>query len=227
MAHVGTLRDYRFSAEDSAHDIRGSHLYDQNEEKLGKIDDVIFDHNSGTVRYIVVDTGGWLSSKKFIVPAQQLRRSVKHGNDYEVSLSKQQVESFPPYDESSVNHGEDWRKYEKRYHKAWTDGEVQHRTDSDHNITPTATEMPPQAGSIGSRLSKQELQSTAHDRIVPAGHDEVVMNSNAVGLGSRWSNFEDRLRQRRKEITNQCVTCSNPKSTATASDRERDERKAS
>lgn len=104
---------------------------------------------------------------------------------------------------------------------------MQHRKDSDHSITPTATEMPAQSGSIGSQLSNDELRNTVHERIVPAGHDEVVLNSNAVGLGSRWSNFEDRLRQRRKEITNQCVSCSNPNSTVTASDRERDERKAS
>jgi uncharacterized protein YrrD len=42
-------------------DIRGSKLYGLNDEKLGKIDDVIFDHGTGEIRYVVVDTGGWLS----------------------------------------------------------------------------------------------------------------------------------------------------------------------
>lgn len=74
-------------------------------ESWEKIDDVIFDHSSGAVQYIVVDTGGWLSSKKSIVPAQQLRCSAKHENNFEVNLTKQQVESFPPYDESSANRG--------------------------------------------------------------------------------------------------------------------------
>jgi uncharacterized protein YrrD len=67
MAQSGMLRDYRFT--EAAEDIRGSQLYGVNDEKLGKIDDVIFDHATGTIRYIVVDTGGWLSTKKFIVPA--------------------------------------------------------------------------------------------------------------------------------------------------------------
>ena len=41
-------------------DIRGAELYGAKDEKLGKIDDVIFDHTSGSLRYAVVDTGGWL-----------------------------------------------------------------------------------------------------------------------------------------------------------------------
>jgi uncharacterized protein YrrD len=67
-------------------DIRGSKLYGLNDEKLGKIDDVIFDHRTGEIRYVVVDTGGWLSSKKFIVPADRIRTSRKHQDDFMVDL---------------------------------------------------------------------------------------------------------------------------------------------
>lgn len=54
MAHYGTLKDFRVA--DAAEDIRGSHLYGLEDEKLGKIDDVIFDHSTGNIRYVVVDT---------------------------------------------------------------------------------------------------------------------------------------------------------------------------
>src|SRR5947208_11377263 len=103
MAHYGTLRDFQFiqSGED-LEDVRGSHLYGLNDEKLGKIDDVIFDHSTGDILYVVVDTGGWLHSKKFIVPANGLRASAKHEDDFEVNLNKQQIESFPPYNESDL-----------------------------------------------------------------------------------------------------------------------------
>ena len=77
MAHYGTLRDYRFADLDTDEDIRGAHVYGRDDEKLGKIDDVIFDHTTGNIRYVVIDTGGWLSSKKFIVPAERLTGSVK------------------------------------------------------------------------------------------------------------------------------------------------------
>ena len=93
MAHYGTLKDARVT--DAADDIRGSHLYGLNDEKLGKIDDVIFDHSTGNIRYVVVETGGWLSTKKFLVPAEGLRASAKHENDFEANLDKRQVESFP------------------------------------------------------------------------------------------------------------------------------------
>ena len=39
MAHYGTLNDARIT--DAADDIRGSHLYGLNDEKLGKIDEFI------------------------------------------------------------------------------------------------------------------------------------------------------------------------------------------
>ena len=44
MPHYGLLRDYRFDDEGAAEDIRGSKIYGLDDEKLGKIDDVIFDH---------------------------------------------------------------------------------------------------------------------------------------------------------------------------------------
>jgi hypothetical protein len=61
MAHYGLLREYRFS--DDVDDIRGATLGVSN-EKLGKIDDVIFDHASGTIQYAVVDSGGTTKEKR-------------------------------------------------------------------------------------------------------------------------------------------------------------------
>ena len=92
MANYGMLRNYRFT--EAEEDIRGSKLYGLDDEKLGKIDDVIFDHTTGLIRYVVVDTGGWLSTKKFIVPAERLRASDEHQDDFAADLTKKQVEDF-------------------------------------------------------------------------------------------------------------------------------------
>jgi sporulation protein YlmC with PRC-barrel domain len=230
MAHYGTLRDTGLldSQTENADDIRGATVYGSGDTKLGKIDDVIFDHATGNIHYVVIDTGGWLSSKKFIVPPQQLRASAAHKNDFEISLSKDQIERFPPYDDSTVESEGKWRDYESRYQDSWVGGAIQHRDGSDHNVTPTAAEMPPEPGSIGSQISPEENASLTAERIIPAGADEVVINNSAVGIGSRWSTFEDRLRQRRREITSECETCRAESPSGTASDRERDElRKAS
>src|SRR5690348_8283650 len=101
MSHYGVLKDYRFPV--AAEDIRGATLYGNDDhDKLGKIDDVIFDHATGQINYAIVDTGGWLSSKKFIVPADRLRASVKHDDAFTANLTKKQVESFPEYKESDL-----------------------------------------------------------------------------------------------------------------------------
>jgi hypothetical protein len=217
MANYGMLRNYRFT--DAAEDIRGSKLYGVDDEKLGKIDDVIFDHNTGMIRYVVVDTGGWLTTKQFIVPAERLRASTKHQDDFEADLTKQQVENFPPYSETDLESDEQWSDYEGRYRSKWEANPVMHRAETDRNITPTTQQMPGNspsaraAGSIAAELNAADLNT---DRSAPlqeeiedteliepgyaAGTDTVHIDSNAVGIGPRWDTFQDRLRERRKEV---------------------------
>ena len=147
MAHFGTLRDYRFAQE--VGDIRGAELYGANDEKLGKIDDVIFDHTSGTLLYAVVDTGGWLKSNKFLVPSNQIFARPNNEDDFAVNLTKEQIERFPEFDEKTTENGENFRDYEGRYHKEYTTaGDVMHRDGSTHILTPEASELPATEGSL-------------------------------------------------------------------------------
>ena len=83
MPRYGTIGDYRFSdTQEAASDIRGAKIYGRGDEKLGEIDDVVFDEATGAIVYVVVDTGGWLTSKKFIVPPQEVRPSLQHDDDF-------------------------------------------------------------------------------------------------------------------------------------------------
>jgi sporulation protein YlmC with PRC-barrel domain len=222
MAHFGTLKSFRFS-EGDAEDIRGAAIYGLNDEKLGKIDDVIFDHASGDIHYAVVDTGGWLSSKKFIISAGRLSPSVKHNDDYQVSLTKEQIETFPPYNEKDVDSQENWKDYEKQYQKAWDDdGNVQHRAGSDRNVTPTAEELPDTGSAITG--TRQPVLNVTPERLVPSAGGEPISAVTGTNIGSRWLSFEDQLRERRREVIESCNTCNR----TVASDRERDvQRKAS
>lgn len=207
MAHYGTLKDYRFATpEEAADDIRGAKVYGRDDDKLGKIDDVIVDHSTGHVRYAVIDAGGWLSSKKFVVPPERLRQSSEHPEDFEISATKQEIEKLPRYNESEVETGHTWEDYERRYKAAWHDGPVQHRKGSDRDITPTPSEMSEESGSIGSQLTKAE-QAELSSRIIPAGADEVTIQNSGAGIGSRWLTFESRLRQHRRDITRSCTSC--------------------
>jgi len=221
MSHLGTLRDYRFSNVDEAtDDVRGSKVYGFNDEKLGKIDDVIFDHASGRIQYVVIDTGGWLSSKKFLVPPQALRPSVDH-EDFRVDLSQAQIESFPPYNEADIESDEKWADYDGRYRSQWEAKPVMHRVATDRNITPT-TRQQIDAGS-GSLPSGDEEEETVSD-ITPM-RTETSLGVDPSGPSRRWDTFENRLRQRRQEIVSACTTCKSSPASETASERERDTRR--
>ena len=242
MAHYGTLKNSVIT--EASEDIRGAHLYGANDEKLGKIDDVIFDHSTADIRYVVVDTGGWLSTKKFLVPVEAVRPSAKHKDDFEANLTKQQVESFPPYMESDLDSDIKWSGYERSYRSKWVADPVMHRAETDRNVTPTTKQttgniqseiaaaeahgqsvprMP--AASTSTKRADLEAASKPTDRIIPAGTNTVVISSNAEGIGGRWDTFQSRLRERRKEAVASCKTCAG-ESSASGSESIQDFRKA-
>jgi hypothetical protein len=221
MPHYGTLGSYRFAT--AAEDIRGSKLYGAEDKKLGKIDDVIFDHVTGTIQYVVVDTGGWLTHRKFIVPADYLRASVEHEGDFSSDLTKEGIESLPAYDETDLKSEEKWADYENRYRSKWEISPVMHRAETDRNISPTTQQLEGNRSSLeasgsnsgslnemdgSATTSDVEAASTMSERIVPAGTDSVVISNSAVGIGGRWDTFQARLRERRKEVVGACPSCS-------------------
>lgn len=235
MAHYGLLGSYEFA--ESAEDIRGATLYGLDDEKLGKIDDVIFDHSSGTIEYAVVDTGGWLRTKEFLVPAERIRASSRHEDDFTCDLSKEQIENFPPYNKKDLESEDNWKDYDKRYRAKWETGPVMHRAETDRNITPTTEQLQGNPHSIGASegtsgpaavgLRSDEDESieaagASTGRVVPAGQDTVVINNSASGIGGRWDTFQARLRERRKEAAAGCNTCSiGPQSVRESADRQK------
>jgi PRC-barrel domain len=217
MAQCGMLRDYRFTND--ADDIRGSKVYGLDDEKLGKIDDVIFDHATGDIRYMVVDTGGWLSAKKFVVPVGHLHSSAEHEDDFAVDLSKQQIEALPPYHESHLESDEQWADYERRYRAQWKADPVMHRAETDRNITPTTYQMegnrsseeasrgiPPVLNTTPAGTAQTPTDPSMEDTGAfenggfAASTDTVYIDTSATGIGPRWDTFQDRLRERRKEV---------------------------
>jgi sporulation protein YlmC with PRC-barrel domain len=196
MAIYSTLGDYRFpNAEDAAHDLRGSKVYGADDnEKLGEVDDVIFDQATGAIVYAVVDTGGWLTSNKFIVPPEKLQASVKHDGDFRVNLTKEQIESFPPYDSDSVASDEDWADYEEHYRSKWETGPVMHREGTDRNVTPTTQQQ------IASGSGTLASSSDAETLEVTPIRTDAEMEVSAVGPSLNWTTFEDKLRQRREDV---------------------------
>ncbi len=145
MAHYGTLRDYRFS--DDVDDIRGASLYGYTGKTLGKITDVVFDHETGTIQYAIVDTGSSQEGERFLVPATSVHNCREHPDEFAIDASKEHLEALPRYDEGAMQDESGWRDYEERYREAWASGPVLHKEGSTHAITPEASEMPAGIGS--------------------------------------------------------------------------------
>jgi sporulation protein YlmC with PRC-barrel domain len=200
MARYGTLGDYQFSdTQEAAIDIRGSKVYGPKDQKLGQIDDVIFDEATGSIVFLVVDTGGWLSSKKFIVPPQEVRPCMQHEDDFLVDLTKEQIENFPPYDGKTLTSEEKWVDYEKRYRSKWVEGPVMHREATDRNITPT-TKQQIDAGTGAISSAEADTAEIDAEAVVAPVHAEGTMEVSPSGPSLRWTAFEDALRQRREEV---------------------------
>ena len=225
MARYGTLGDYRFSdTQEAAQDIRGAKVYGPQDMKLGEIDDVIFDEATGAIVYLVIDTGGWLLSKKFIVPPGEIRPSLQHQDDFLVDLTQEQIESFPAYDGAALTSEERWADYEKRYRSKWVEKPVMHREATDRNITPT-TKQQVHAGSGTIPGAEADMaQLDAETEVTPI-RTEANMEVDPSGPTMRWTTFEDTLRRRREEVLQSSIE--NVKRASGEKLPERERRKAS
>ncbi len=66
--------------------------------EVGKVVDIFFDDQSWVVRYLVVDTGSWLSSRKVLISPYAVQRADWDDKLLPVSLSKEQVKNSPDID---------------------------------------------------------------------------------------------------------------------------------
>jgi hypothetical protein len=65
---------------------------------VGSVEDLYFDDLSWTVRYLVVDTGTWLSGRKVLVSPASLRGFDHVGKRVMTTLTRRQVEASPSID---------------------------------------------------------------------------------------------------------------------------------
>jgi hypothetical protein len=80
---------------------------------IGKTKDLYFDDQVWMIRYLVTDTGGWLTDRKVLLPRAVLGEPDWAKRRFPVGLSKQQVEDSPPISE----HEPVSRQHELKLHK--------------------------------------------------------------------------------------------------------------
>lgn len=63
--------------------------------RIGSVDDVYFDDERWAVRYLVVDTGGWLPGKRVLISPASVQPELSSGGNLRLGLIREQVERAP------------------------------------------------------------------------------------------------------------------------------------
>lgn len=83
LRRFSVLREYTFGAADG---------------DVGSVHDLYFDDLSWTVRYVVADTGTWLSGRKVLLSPAAMRGVDPAGRRIDTTLTRRQVEASPSID---------------------------------------------------------------------------------------------------------------------------------
>jgi len=155
MPHYGILREHKLSDVD---DLRGAEVYGVNDEKLGKIDDVIFDHSTGEIRYVVLKTGGLLSSKRTMAPAGRIQPYGNHEDKFYAELDKERLAMLPEFHDEMLSSEAVWMNFEKDNEQRWNEGSVLYNKDTGRIITPSPQEaIQPPGGQPLTQTAKDSL----------------------------------------------------------------------
>jgi sporulation protein YlmC with PRC-barrel domain len=99
------------------------HLYGDklgaSDGEIGHVKDVYFDDQNWVVRYLVADTGSWLSQRKVLISPHAFGSLHQAGKLLQVNLTRKQIEDSP----SIESHKPVSRQYEEEYHRhyGWPD----------------------------------------------------------------------------------------------------------
>ena len=98
-----TYPNYRDTFKDnSLSHIDEYSVYADGDDKVGSVEDGLFDDTTGQFRYLVVDTGTWIFGKKVLLPIGRAQFDNSQQRVYVNGLTKKQVEDLPKYDGSQT-----------------------------------------------------------------------------------------------------------------------------
>jgi uncharacterized protein YrrD len=80
--------------------------------EIGHVSDVLLGDSDLKVRYLVIDTGGWLSGRKVLLSTAWLSSVAPEKRMVVVNIDKKRIEESPPYDSNA----DIPREYETRLH---------------------------------------------------------------------------------------------------------------
>jgi sporulation protein YlmC with PRC-barrel domain len=235
MSHYSTLQDFQFDAD--VKDIRGAALYGADQSKIGKIADVVFDHDKGTIRYLVADIG---HDRRVMLPLNHLYRTAIDEDSFETDLTAAELDRLPAFDQKVLDSDQSWKSYEQLHRSAleerdkaavreekqdWEENPVMHQKGSDRIITPEEV-TPPESDVVETRAEPEAVPASElfPDRLTdkftsttPSGEkltlvpeESARVEDAAYGtetLGPHWDAFEENLVERLPEIRSRCGIC--------------------
>ncbi len=84
-----------------------------NDERIGKVDGFLVEDGTWAIRYLVADTGKWLSHHRVVLPPALIKEISWAEHAVAVSVSKEALEQAPAYDDK----GPLTREYEQQYYQ--------------------------------------------------------------------------------------------------------------
>ena len=106
-----TYPDYRNTfSDDSLSHLDDYSVYVDSDNKVGSVEDGLFDDTTGRFRYLIVDTGAWIFGKKVLLPIGKAEFDTNDRRVYVRGLTKDQVENLPEYERGkSVDYDQEER----------------------------------------------------------------------------------------------------------------------
>lgn len=83
--------------ERNVNNLIGNNL-DATDGEIGTVKDFYFDDQTWTIRYLVVNTGSWLSGRKVLISPNALLKHSWESGIFPVGLSREQVRNSPDID---------------------------------------------------------------------------------------------------------------------------------
>src|ERR1700722_8734171 len=66
--------------------------------EIGKVEEFYFDDRHWAIRYLIADTGGWLTGRQVLISPYALAAVNKEEQNIAVDLTKKQIENSPSLD---------------------------------------------------------------------------------------------------------------------------------
>ncbi len=121
MAHLVELTN---NDVDQQYSLDGYDCYDAAGEHIGDIDGVLADSQTMEPRYVILDMGGWFTSKRYVVPIGEIgRQDDREHHLYFNRLTKDQLKNgqFPEYNDDWLAQEDDshFSRFEQDYARAY------------------------------------------------------------------------------------------------------------